>query len=214
MSDANHNQFWLDKWKHKKIGFHELEPHNLLTQFWSHLKVPNTSKVLVPLCGKSIDMMWLKRSGHHVSGIELSEAAITSFFDENRIDAEIQYGDKNNCYVAENLTIWEADIFNLPNIEFGSYKVIYDRAALVAVNPCQRHRYVNSLADNMPSGSYMFLIGLEYEKSVLFGPPFSLAKSDIELLYGESWKIKEIERQATMIKDQPGLEVLYILERV
>lgn len=214
MSITTDNQFWLDKWKHNKIGFHESEPHNLLTQFWSHLKISNTSKVLVPLCGKSIDMLWLKRSGHEVTGVELSGTAISSFFEENQIEAEVQQRDKNNCYVGGDLTIWEADIFNLPNVELESHQIIYDRAALVAINPRQRHKYVKSLADNMSSGSYMFLIGLEYDKSLLSGPPFSLAKDDIELLYGGSWNIKEIERQTTMVKDQPGFEVLYILEKV
>ena len=214
MSDATDNQFWLDKWNDKKIGFHESEPHNLLTQFWSNLKVSNTSKVLVPLCGKSIDMIWLKQCGHAVTGVELSETAILSFFDENQVDAEIQSGDKNNYYVGENLTIWEADIFNLPNIELESYEVIYDRAALVAINPRQRFRYARIFTDNIPSGNFMFLIVLEYDKSLLSGPPFSLAKDDIELLYGKSWDIKEIERQATMVKDHPGVEVLYILEKV
>ena len=214
MSDATDNQFWLDKWDDKKIGFHESEPHNLLTQFWGNLRVSNTSKVLVPLCGKSIDMIWLKKCGHAVTGVELSETAILSFFDENQVDAEIQSADKNNYYVGENLTIWEADIFNLPNIELESYEVIYDRAALVAINPRQRFRYARIFTDNIPSGNFMFLIVLEYDKSLLSGPPFSLAKDDIELLYGKSWDIKEIERQATMVKDHPGVEVLYILEKV
>ena len=214
MSDATDNQFWLDKWNHKKIGFHESQPHNLLTQFWVYLKVSNTAKVLVPLCGKSIDMIWLKASGHGVTGVELSDTAILSFFDENQIDVEIQHRDKNNYYVGENLTIWEADIFNLPNIEFESHRVIYDRAALAAINPRQRLRYAQIFTDNMPSGSFIFLIVLEYDKALLSGPPFSLAKDDIELLYGKSWDIKEIERQATMVKDHPGVEVLYILEKV
>ena len=149
MSDTTDNQFWLDKWNQKKIGFHESEPHSLLTQFWHRLKVPNTSKVLVPLCGKSIDMMWLKRSGYNVTGIELSQTAVSSFFEENRIDVEIEFRDKNSCHIGKNLTIWESDIFNLPNIELESYKVIYDRAALIAINPLQRQRYVSVLADNM-----------------------------------------------------------------
>jgi len=60
----------------------------------------------------------------------------------------------------------------------------------------------------------MFLIGLEYDESLLPGPPFSLAKSDVELLYGENWDIKEVERQATTVKNEPGLEVLYTLKKV
>jgi len=214
MSDTTDNQFWLDKWNQKKIGFHESEPHSLLTQFWHRLKVPNTSKVLVPLCGKSIDMMWLKKSGYNVTGIELSQTAVSSFFEENRIDVEIEFRGKNSCHIGKNLTIWEADIFNLPNIELESHRVIYDRAALVAIKPRQRFRYARIFTDNIPSGNFMFLIVLEYDKSLLSGPPFSLAKDDIELLYGKSWDIKEIERQATMVKDHPGVEVLYILEKV
>ncbi len=42
-------------------------------------------RVFVPLCGKSIDMLWLVQQGFAVTGCEISELAVEQFFTENSI---------------------------------------------------------------------------------------------------------------------------------
>ena len=41
--------------------------------------------VLVPLCGKTADMVWLCEQEHTMVGCELSEVAAQDFFKENDI---------------------------------------------------------------------------------------------------------------------------------
>ncbi len=41
--------------------------------------------ILVPLCGKSLDLHWLYQHGHSVVGVELSGLAAKQFFEENGI---------------------------------------------------------------------------------------------------------------------------------
>ena len=74
--------FWLQKWQEGQIGFHRHDVMPLLQKHWPSLQLPEASRVLVPLCGKSLDMHWLAAQGHRVLGVELSPLAVTQFFDE------------------------------------------------------------------------------------------------------------------------------------
>ena len=39
--------------------------------------------ILVTMCGKSVDLLWLCSRGHSVTGVELSPIAVEQFFKEN-----------------------------------------------------------------------------------------------------------------------------------
>lgn len=79
------NQRWKNKWKQDDIGFHQLHINPLLPQFWPNLNLTAGDTVLVPLCGKSLDMSWFLAEGYKVIGIELSNIAIQAFFLPNEI---------------------------------------------------------------------------------------------------------------------------------
>ena len=42
--------------------------------------------LFLPLCGKSLDMVWLADKGHSVTGVEWSELAIKQFFEETKLE--------------------------------------------------------------------------------------------------------------------------------
>ena len=41
--------------------------------------------ILVTMCGKTLDLLWLCSRGHSVTGIELSSVAVDEFFKENSV---------------------------------------------------------------------------------------------------------------------------------
>lgn len=49
--------FWLERWERKEIGFHQDEVNAHLRKYWQELHLVTDSKVFVPLCGKSSDML-------------------------------------------------------------------------------------------------------------------------------------------------------------
>ena len=75
--------FWHEKWLEAKQGFQQEKINSRLIKYWHTLDIPNQSDVFVPLCGKSLDMLWLKDEGYNVTGCELSQIAGESFFKEN-----------------------------------------------------------------------------------------------------------------------------------
>ena len=76
------NQRWKAKWKADDIAFHQHKIHPHLIRFWPQLALPVGATVLVPLCGKSLDLGWLHQQGHRVIGVELSHIAIAAYFAE------------------------------------------------------------------------------------------------------------------------------------
>ena len=59
-------------------------------EYWTQVTGGSEGTVLVPLCGKSLDMIWLAQQGHRVIGVELSDVAVESFFSENGLEAQWQ----------------------------------------------------------------------------------------------------------------------------
>ena len=70
--------FWNERWEQNEIGFHQstVSPH--LVNYWPSM-VSDQAKVFVPLCGKSLDLLWLMKQGHQVAGAECSDLAVDSF---------------------------------------------------------------------------------------------------------------------------------------
>ena len=50
--------FWHQRWQEGRIGFHQGDINPWLRRYWSALDLHADARVLVPLCGKSSDMLW------------------------------------------------------------------------------------------------------------------------------------------------------------
>ena len=104
-------QFWLQRWREGRTGFHRATVMPLLEKHWPSLNVPQDTRVLVPLAGKSLDMLWLAARGHHVVGVELSGLAVEQFFRENNLHAQTSAHDEH--HLAGNLELIRGDVFAL-----------------------------------------------------------------------------------------------------
>src|SRR6056297_3166422 len=124
--------FWLDRWQKSQIGFHQNEVNPHLEAYWSDLDLSSGASVFVPLCGKSLDMLWLAGTGHRVIGIELNDIAVKSFFDENKLTPSISSKYPFEVYQYGEIEIWRGNFFTLDKNDLNRVKAVYDRAALVA----------------------------------------------------------------------------------
>ena len=52
------HSFWVERWQEDNIGWHQEKTNSLLEKFWPLLELPAKSTVLVPCCGKSLDMLY------------------------------------------------------------------------------------------------------------------------------------------------------------
>ena len=85
---------WLDRWANGRTGWHEEGGNAGLKAHWPSLASTGSerNRVLVPLCGKTPDLLWLAEQGHEVVGIELSEIAIRQLFAEHNLAYRVEKG--------------------------------------------------------------------------------------------------------------------------
>ena len=56
-----HEDFWQERWARNEIGFHLREVNPYLQRHWPDLGLAAGAQVLVPLCGKSLDIARMAR---------------------------------------------------------------------------------------------------------------------------------------------------------
>jgi thiopurine S-methyltransferase len=141
------------------------------------------SPVLVPLCGKSSDMLWLCGQGHSVLGVEISAIAVRDFFHENALNPHISQQGPFKRWETDGLAILQGDFFDLNASDVQDVGGVFDRASLVALPPELRQQYGQHLQHILPDDVAILLVAFEYNQCAMDGPPFSVAEDEIRLLY-------------------------------
>ena len=195
--------FWEQRWREGRIGFHQDRPTPLLAQYWDAVGVAADARVLVPLCGKSLDLAWLAARGHQVLGVELSPIAVQQFFTEHRMTPGIHVSPSGTHYVSGAIEIVVGDAFALEDSLLASCQAIFDRAALIALPPAMRRQYAYRVYARMAPGTRGLVVDLEYPQAEREGPPFSVDAEEIRALFGERWGVELLERN-DILDDQPG----------
>ena len=155
------NQRWRMRWKQNDIAFHQTDVHPLLPLHWHHLNLPQTATVLVPMCGKSLDMQWLLDAGHRVIGIELSHIAIQDCFHALNVTPSRHRHGRFIRWQHGRLELWCGDLFDLRREDLGDIAAVYDCAALTALPAASRGHYVRQLSSLLAVGGQMLLLTTE-----------------------------------------------------
>ena len=152
---------WESRWQEERIGFHLKEVNPYLIRFYDQLLYKNPDKVFVPLCGKTLDLCWLTTKTKKVIGVELVSKAVQDFFAENNIDYLIQQDETLQKFCSKSIDIFLGDFFDLNPEQTSSFKAIYDRASIVAIEQPERREYVNHLISFLDTAGRILLITLE-----------------------------------------------------
>lgn len=185
--------FWHTRWQDNRIGFHRETPLPLLVQHWPTLRLPPGSRVFVPLCGKSLDMVWLAEQGHRVLGVELSALAIRQFFAERGLVPKTYASPAGVHHVAGPWELIEGDAFALPAELLADCAGVYDRGALVALPPAMRNTYVRTTWQRLPAGCRGLLVTLTYPEHQKAGPPFPVTDEEVRERFSPDWKVEQLE---------------------
>ncbi len=167
---------WLSRWEEGRTGWHEIAGNVSLKKFWPEL--PENSRVLVPLCGKTPDLAWLESRKLDVTGVELSPLAAEAFFSENGFAYTVEYKDGFKIYRGSErkIAIHCGDYFAFPG---ESFDAVYDRGALVALPADIRAKYARHTDNLLRPSAVRLLITLEYNQSIVDGPPFSVTADEV-----------------------------------
>jgi thiopurine S-methyltransferase len=191
--------FWADRWQSGQIGFHQGRPNDLLLAHHQAV-LAGCHSLYLPLCGKAVDLMWLAQQGHAVIGCEFVPAAVDQLFAEHhlspRTDAVGPFVRHRAAVPPGDVTVLVGDAFALTPASLGEgglVEGIYDRAALIAVDPKTRARYVQTLATALRPGGRMLLITLTYDQARLDGPPWSVPQGTVEELFAADFTIEHLQ---------------------
>ena len=163
---------WESRWQEDRIGFHLPEVNPYLMRFSDQLLHQNPDRVFVPLCGKTLDLCWLTTKTKKVIGVELVNKAVRDFFTENNIDYIIQQDKTLQKFSSKSIDIYLGDFFDLNPEQTSSFKAIYDRASIVAIEKPERKEYVDHLISFLDPAGRILLITLEYNQNQMEGPPY------------------------------------------
>ncbi len=191
------HEFWHNAWaKSDKPGWQQDTANTALVEHWQ----ADGSTVFVPLCGRSPDLAWLQQQGHQVIGVDLSESAIRRFLESREIDFSVEQVGEFQAYRAPGYALYAGDYFALPAEHLKGVTRVYDRAALVALPGGMRFEYADYLQRIVPDNAEIFIILIDYDQSLMKGPPFSVPESELRLYYGDRYRIEVIKQENGNLK--------------
>lgn len=238
-NNNNHNNN-KRQWREKRIGFHLTEVNPTIVKYAERFLLPSSSRdgpsetcsnarVLVPLCGKTVDMAYLATatSASEVVGVEGIRLALEEFAEEHpalRVVVEAagtaamtadDAGGAFERFEGERITLLRGDYFELNAQEAGGkFGLIYDRASLVAIEPGLRTAYVDVQGELLEPGGRILLVVLERrgpEEAMKEGPPYSVPESAVRALYeGKDW-VQSVEwlEQSDQLETKPEDKARY-----
>jgi thiopurine S-methyltransferase len=193
---------WLIRWQKNQIGFHEAETNSHLKQYILSSNLKSGDTIFLPLCGKSADITWLAEQGFQVVGVELSAIAIQSYFSEQGLNYEQLESGPFVAYVSGNIRLLEGSFFDLQREDLADCSLVYDRAALIALEEPVRARYTDWMQSIMGDKADMLLVTLDYDQSEMNGPPFSVSTDEVVRHYGQAFQVHTM-LQTEIVDDSP-----------
>eukprot|EP00928_Gymnodinium_smaydae_P048318 TRINITY_DN32296_c0_g1_i1.p1 TRINITY_DN32296_c0_g1~~TRINITY_DN32296_c0_g1_i1.p1 ORF type:complete len:337 (+),score=69.29 TRINITY_DN32296_c0_g1_i1:47-1012(+) len=191
---------WKARWAAKMTSWHLKSVNPFLERYVDEL-VPAREpaapgmgpRVLVPLCGRSVDMAYLARRGYRVIGVDCVQTATDEFAEEfgvplptggrtmlvqlpPPIDAQklsakailiaAEEGEATRTEAAPPVLMLTGDFLEVGAAEAEALVPVdaaFDRGALVAVDPKDREQYAQSLTRLIAPGGRVLLVATEHQ---------------------------------------------------
>ena len=201
-------EFLENRWKNNQTGWHREVYNEMLVKHWASLKIDTECDVLVPLCGKSLDMRWLAEQGHSIVGLELVEEAVHAFFRELDLDAKQIHLHEHVRHSSPPYSILQGDVFAV-NPDMVQAEAWYDRAAMIALPVSKRQEYVEQLRKLTSNNACGLLITFAYPQEQMDGPPFALHDDDVIRLFADGFNVERLETVQLEDEKDRGLSDVY-----
>jgi len=134
--------------------------------------------VLVPGAGYGVDALAWAQAGHEVTAIDIAPYAVAGM---TRRARQMQL----------ELTVREADLFDLPSNWRGRFDAIWEQTCYCAIRPERRAEYVRAMAAVLkPAGVFY---GLFWNHGVADGPPWSISMQEVRERFGECFSITALD---------------------
>ena len=200
--------FWHGRWREGRIGFHRPDVNPWLVEHLPRLALAAGARVLVPLCGKSVDLGWLAEQGLRPVGVEISPHALEALLAARGIDApqRVPAGALER-WTGGGIEAWCGDFLELDPEALDPCQALWDRAALIALPEHMRPAYVRHCAALLPPRAAGLLVTMEYDPGSMQGPPFPVPGDEVEDLYAPWFEVE------ALVPARPGEPSEHLRER-
>ncbi len=189
--------FWSTRWRAGQIGFHRDTPNERLVSEFERAFGTARGRVLVPLCGKSVDLRWLGGHFEEVVGIEFVEQAALEFAAESGRPHRADTSSGLTRVTVDNVSVLVGDFFEVGPTELGRFDAAYDRAALIAIPPDRRRAYAAQLASLLTSGGRALIVTIDYPPDLMSGPPFAIHDDEVTAIFSAHGSIERLTHEPT-----------------
>lgn len=163
-NEVNTSPFWTNIYTTEEPRWELGRENPILLSILPQLKL-NKSRVLVLGCGSANDAAHFAQQGHMVTAVDFSAEAIQR--------AKAKYGG------IENLTLVQADVFQLPTKMNSAFDLVFEHTLYCAISPDRRSDMVKVWKSCLgPQGN---LLGIFFVNEKRQGPPFG----------GSEWEVRE-----------------------
>lgn len=187
---------WNERWTQGGTGWHLGDINFALENHSSKLLPKPERRILVPLCGKSVDLAWLYKEGHTVVGIEGVEKGILEFFSEHKLPYVTEQMSWAKLFKTEDnrLKLYCCDLFKMDIESLGKFDAVWDRGSLVAIYEEDRERYSEIIkALLVPDFRYLINITQYTPNEKFSGPPRNIPTELVEKLFGDVCELQVLE---------------------
>eukprot|EP00291_Cryptomonas_curvata_P015780 CAMPEP_0172151824 /NCGR_PEP_ID=MMETSP1050-20130122/463_1 /TAXON_ID=233186 /ORGANISM="Cryptomonas curvata, Strain CCAP979/52" /LENGTH=189 /DNA_ID=CAMNT_0012820011 /DNA_START=82 /DNA_END=648 /DNA_ORIENTATION=- len=150
-------QTWDERWKSGNISFHIQQVNTSLSKYLGLLMEDGISspkvvkRVLVPLCGKTVDMIFLQNLGHKVVGVDGVRKAADEFIRDNELTSDPPSTSSPGLEILElhrrghaghPIRFVVGDFFKMRPDVAGTF----ESGSFVAIDPARRPEYVAAVS--------------------------------------------------------------------
>ncbi len=185
--------YWKKRWQEGNIGWHNEKVDNDLQTFVKNERPSLSSPVLIPLCGKTLDIDWLAQQSFDVVGVDVSPLALKAVVARNSGAWSTQTHPKAVVHSHRRIQLWEADFFDWAQTAQATYCWVWDRAAFVAIDPSLRTHYLQAMAQLLRPDGFMLCKTFAYAQELSTAPPYSVTEAQMLALSAPWFTAKRIQ---------------------
>jgi thiopurine S-methyltransferase len=190
--------YWQSRWQKGNTGWHMDTVYPPLPHLWNQIGMNSDTRVLVPLCGKSLDLLWLTDHCDTVTGVDISPKALQHVMQKHSESFIKDTSHGFTIYRSDSLVLWEGDFAKLPSDQIPPQNLIYDKASIIALPPEKRQRHAEKMIELSSFNTQILIQIFEYDQNEMNGPPFSVEEQELKRLFGNQFKLKCLHEQSKL----------------
>jgi len=193
-SAANPDEYtnlWKELYANQTTSWHLTEKNPTLVKYENRLlegRKDGKMTILVPFCGKSVDMKHFYLAGHTVFGIDCCIEAIIGFFQEQELEYDkVPMSNGKDYYYAtkdRRLILLHTNFYTLDDEMInGKIDAVWDRGGFVAIDGVEQELYIKTIRKLMADDFRYLLLVVEYDKSQLNSFPYPQPEEKVRKFY-------------------------------